>query len=102
MAPKTPIVFATLFEKQAGTDGNMYSAEIDNGKMGWKPCSGSQTNRSTDVGSRRAQNAYDTCQRNGVEYIAENKGGSLEWVPNDFKRNAKNTTITFAVLPKGR
>ena len=100
MAPKTPIVFATLFEKQTGIDGKMYCADIDNGKMGWKPCRGSQQNHSSDFSNRRAQNAYDTYQRNGVEYIAENKGGCLDWVPNDYKQNVKSTNVSFVVLPR--
>lgn len=101
MAPKTPIVFASMFEKQKGTDGNMYCAEMENGNMAWRQCQdNSKVNHSTDFANRRPENAYDTYQRGGVEYIAENKGGCLDWVSNDFKNNVKNTSVSFVVLPR--
>lgn len=102
MAPKTPIVFASLFEKQTGNDGRMYCVDMENGRMGWKPSQDSQMNTSIVSNNRKICTEYDTCQRNNIEYIAENRGGCLQWVPNDYKSNIKNTSVSFAVLPTRR
>lgn len=73
MAPNTGNVFTSLFEK---------------------------TNKTEYCDNRKAKSAYDTCSKNGVEYIAQQRGGSLEWVPNDYKGSVKNTKVTFALLSR--
>jgi hypothetical protein len=100
MAPSIPATCASLFEKQRGNDGKMYSAQLNNGKMDWKLCRESKSKISSDYVSPKAKTAYDTYQKDGVEYIAKDRGGSLQWTPNDFKKNVKTTTVFSAVLSR--
>ncbi len=55
----------------------------------------SKTNNTSQYSSPGLQSAdcpqamYDLHEYNGVEYIAEEIGGELQWVPNDYKDKVK-------------
>jgi hypothetical protein len=54
------------------------------------PFGNSKTQKTTKASkSQSPQAMYDLHECDGIEYVAEEVNGVLEWVPNDYKEKVK-------------
>jgi hypothetical protein len=54
------------------------------------PFGNSKTQKATKASKKQSPEAmYDLHESNGIEYIAEEVDGVLQWVPNDYKEKVK-------------
>jgi hypothetical protein len=80
MCPRTPIMFASLFDTEIGTDGNTYMAQYVDGTLTW--VSSSDNNGGNKKKSQNKQSKWSSCN---ISYIP---------IDNDYFNNICDTVST--------